>query len=358
MNDDNWPTHTSESQSAVEQEILEILSTATAKKLVLLKNKHEKYLKNIVDSGLGSKYYSYDAIKPWLVFWILHSLELLNLELDDKETTKAINTLSELQHAEGGYSGGIGLLPHLATTYAAVHSLSICGTEAAYKSINRKTMYSFLLKMKQPDGSFRMHDQGEVDVRGSYCAISVATLLNILTPELVAGVAEFICKCQTYEGGLGAFPGIEAHGGYTYCGLSALALLNKIDILNFEAINEWVLQRQMQCEGGFQGRTNKLVDGCYSFWQGGAAVILELKSRTNLFNRTKLQEYVLVCCQGKNGGLKDKPDKSPDFYHTCYCLSGISLCQNNYYIDPETLQLCSTPVDFLGPSENLLVFFI
>lgn len=26
----------------------------------------------------------------------------------------------------------------------------------------------------------------------------------------------------------------------------------------------------MKFEGGFQGRTNKLVDGCYSFWQGGA----------------------------------------------------------------------------------------
>lgn len=26
----------------------------------------------------------------------------------------------------------------------------------------------------------------------------------------------------------------------------------------------------MKFEGGFQGRTNKLVDGCYSFWQGAA----------------------------------------------------------------------------------------
>lgn len=26
----------------------------------------------------------------------------------------------------------------------------------------------------------------------------------------------------------------------------------------------------MKLEGGFQGRTNKLVDGCYSFWQGGS----------------------------------------------------------------------------------------
>jgi len=28
-------------------------------------------------------------------------------------------------------------------------------------------------------------------------------------------------------------------------------------------------------EGGFMGRTNKLVDGCYSFWQGGVFPLLQ-----------------------------------------------------------------------------------
>ena len=39
--------------------------------------------------------------------------------------------------------------------------------------------------------------------------------------------------------------------------------------------------RQMRLEGGFQGRTNKLVDGCYSFWQGGAFPLINqlLKSQ-------------------------------------------------------------------------------
>ena len=31
----------------------------------------------------------------------------------------------------------------------------------------------------------------------------------------------------------------------------------------------------MSCEGGFQGRSNKLVDGCYSFWQGGLFPLLQ-----------------------------------------------------------------------------------
>ncbi len=49
--------------------------------------------------------------------------------------------------------------------------------------------------------------------RGSYTAMSVATLLNIVTPELASGAGEFVARCQTYEGGMGGYPGNEAHGG-------------------------------------------------------------------------------------------------------------------------------------------------
>ena len=37
----------------------------------------------------------------------------------------------------------------------------------------------------------------------------------------------------------------------------------------------WATQRQGSVEGGFNGRTNKLVDGCYSFWQGGVFPVLQ-----------------------------------------------------------------------------------
>lgn len=75
---------------------------------------------------------------------------------------------------------------------------------------------------------------------------------------------------QTYEGGLGGAPGNEAHGGYTYCGVAALALLDALPALNLPALARWLAQRQGTVEGGFNGRTNKLADGCYSFWQGAA----------------------------------------------------------------------------------------
>ena len=45
------------------------------------------------------------------------------------------------------------------------------------------------------------------------------------------------------------------------------------------------------------------------------------------FNARALQGWILGCCQSEKGGLRDKPGKSADFYHTCYCLSGLSVAQ-------------------------------
>jgi protein farnesyltransferase subunit beta len=72
-----------------------------------------------------------------------------------------------------------------------------------------------------------MHDNGEIDVRGTYTVVAIAKLTNILTPELMEGVAQFTASCQTYEGGFGGEPGNEAHGGYSFCALAALQILDR-----------------------------------------------------------------------------------------------------------------------------------
>lgn len=47
-----------------------------------------------------------------------------------------------------------------------------------------------------------------------------------------------------------------------------------------------------------------------------------------LFDTHMLERYILLCAQDIHGGLRDKPSKSRDFYHTCYNLSGLSIAQN------------------------------
>lgn len=126
----------------------------------------------------------------------------------------------------------------------------------------------------------------------------------------------------------------------------------------------------MSYEGGFQGRTNKLVDSCYSFWQGSVFPILDqfllnkdiyqsgkLDSPGAFdafgaeggycFDQLELQRYILACCQDEAGGLKDKPGMSPDVTHTCYALSGLSLSQHNPVFHPD--KITNT-----GSDENIL----
>jgi protein farnesyltransferase subunit beta len=164
---------------------------------------------------------------------------------------------------------------------------------------------------------------------------AVATLCNILDDDLTEGAAEWVASCQTYEGGIGATPGEEAHGGYTFCGLAAMVLLGRVDLLRLPQFTHWLVNRQMPSEGGFQGRTNKLVDGCYSFWQGGSFPLLEsvLTQRghlpaggvNTLFSTEALLDYLLVCTQVRYGGLRDKPGRGRDYYHTGYCVAAAEL---------------------------------
>ena len=75
---------------------------------------------------------------------------------------------------------------------------------------------------------------------------------------------------QSHEGGFGQGPGLEAHGGATYCAVSSLHLLDSVDeVLSSaqkERLQKWCLSRQQQ--GGFSGRTNRQADSSYSFWIG------------------------------------------------------------------------------------------
>ncbi|KAL2614118.1 hypothetical protein R1flu_025810 [Riccia fluitans] len=242
--------------------------------LTLSSHHHETYVIRGL-RRLSSGFYVLDSSRPWLCYWILHSLALLRRSVDDVLYNRSIAFLKRCQDPQGGYGGGPGQMPHLATTYAAVCALVTLGGEKALASIDRDKTLQFLLRMKDPCGGFRVHDDGEMDMRGSYTALAVAHMLDIMIPELVENVGEYVRSCQTYEGGIGGEPGAEAHGGYTFCGLAALALVNQLHVLDLPALVNWVAFRQGRVEGGFQGRTNKLVDGCYSFWQGGCFQVLQ-----------------------------------------------------------------------------------
>jgi len=218
-------------------------------------------------------------------------------------------------------------------TYTALATLVTLGEDVT--SLNTKEMIDNLRCCQQSDGSFSpIPMEGcETDVRYIYCAVAISSMLNDYSGINIDKAIEFIRKCLTYEGGFGLVPGAEAQGGATYCSLASLSLLNRLDTLstfdNNNIIN-WCLNRQAH---GYQGRTNKEPDSCYSFWVGGSLAIL------NSFHLTDIDDvspFVLDQCQAikYGGGFSKHPDSYPDVLHSFYSIAWLSLA-SNFIEDPE-----------------------
>uniref|UniRef100_A0A8K9XMB3 Farnesyltransferase, CAAX box, subunit beta n=1 Tax=Oncorhynchus mykiss TaxID=8022 RepID=A0A8K9XMB3_ONCMY len=203
-----------------------------------------------------------DASRPWLCYWILHSLELLEEPVPTSIASERAVGGGASETGSGGRGVGDGQWGAGRRRRAVGGG---CSSSRCDVVLNppREKLLSFLFSVKQTDGSFVIHGGGEVDIRSAYCAASVAPLTNIMTPTL------FQDTPTNWEGGLGGVPGLEAHGGYTFCGTAAVVILGKEHMLDLKTLLQWVASRHMRFEGWFQGRCNKLVDGCYSFWQVG-----------------------------------------------------------------------------------------
>jgi protein farnesyltransferase subunit beta len=64
-----------------------------------------------------------------------------------------------------------------------------------------------------------------------------------------------------------------------------------------------------------------------------------------------IQIITIAVSQVLEGGLRDKPGKNRDHYHSCYCLSGLSVSQYSGMTDSDS---CPLPQHVLGPYSNLL----
>eukprot|EP01055_Gregarina_sp_Pseudo9_P004877 Gregarina_sp_Pseudo_9__4876@NODE_50_length_4806_cov_19_581708_g47_i0_p2_GENE_NODE_50_length_4806_cov_19_581708_g47_i0NODE_50_length_4806_cov_19_581708_g47_i0_p2_ORF_typecomplete_len460_score56_72Prenyltrans/PF00432_21/7_7e03Prenyltrans/PF00432_21/4e05Prenyltrans/PF00432_21/1_5e10Prenyltrans/PF00432_21/1_9e17Prenyltrans/PF00432_21/1_1e09Prenyltrans/PF00432_21/4_6e06SQHop_cyclase_N/PF13249_6/1_9e05SQHop_cyclase_N/PF13249_6/0_0041SQHop_cyclase_N/PF13249_6/0_021SQHop_cyclase_C/PF13243_6/0_086SQHop_c len=325
-------------------------------------NEHIEYLTNTKPFSKG--FLSLESSSLWFVYWKLHALAILG-HLDEHLQTERGRVeayLRSAQNSSGGFGGAPRWLSHLSTTYAACAVVRLIGAESL---VDREALHSYLLSMRCSDGGFRMHEDGEIDMRGTYCALASAALMGVLTPELMEGVADWIKSCQRYDGGISGIPGGESHAGYTYCGMASLCLLDAIHThLNLSQALRWLVHRQQAPIGGFNGRPNKLLDTCYTFWASACFPMLkyaffrqaELSPESPVLKSIPMkgscwmlpfpiQSYVLLACQpcfaaydeeadklcsvpGKCGGFCDKPGKASDYYHTCYGLSGLAIIQH------------------------------
>lgn len=338
--EDDYFSNSTQTQESTEETIIETYQLNSEMKLNI--NKHILYITDSLLDSMSSAYIGFDANHTWMMYWLVNCHNVLKQEQSNliEENCSLVRDKIKsciVDNGLGGIAGGANQLGHLASAYAAVLTLVSIKEFTLLQEI-KDNLYIWIMSLKLKDGSFRMHKNGESDARSTYSALILSSLLNIQSDELLTNCREYLNSCQTFEGGFSGTPGTEAHGGYTFCALASYFLIYKSsqefysnDSFNLDTLIRWTCNQQYQLEGGLAGRSNKLVDACYSFWVGGVFAMLETiieLPTASLFSRIGLKSYILRCSQHKFGGFRDKPGKGVDYYHTNYTLMGLSICEH------------------------------
>lgn len=349
IEDSSLVTETTEIRKDVINDCKKLYDRLDNAEVTLNKAFHKKYLDFAYNRALPNQMNSLDSSQPWMLYWIGNSLKVMEREWLDEDYVIRIQEKLFASYFDGGpFGGGLGQFPHLASNYAAIEALALCqNIKECWDKINTKSIYDWFISLKLPSGSFMTaSDVGEVDTRGLYTVLSVASLLGIMDDKLTKGCEDFLVNSQTYEGGFGSCPQEdEAHGGYTFCAIASLAILGSLHKINTKKLMAWCSACQKNEEKGLSGRSNKLVDGCYSFWIGATAAILEAYGYGQCIDKQSLNDYILKCCQFDHlSGLADKPGKRPDFYHTNYALMGLSVAQYQFNCEPNSVDVECSPI--------------
>ena len=213
---------------------------------------------------------------------------------------------------------------HIAMTYTALSSLKILGDDFA--GLDKKSLCRGVARLQQKDGSFNSSSQGgENDMRFVFCAAAISHLLQDWSGVDQESVMDYIRKSISFDGGIAQGPGLESHGGSTFCAVASLTLMDKLDqCLSKKQKDKLIRWCLFRLEDGFCGRPNKPSDTCYSFWVGATIKMLSPLENVAHFV-AKSVDFVLQTQDDVIGGMAKWPDNSTDPLHTYFGLGGLSL---------------------------------
>ena len=270
--------------------------------------------------------------------------------------------------------------PSLANSFLAMVSLLILGDDLG--KVKRGEIARWVKGLQRPNGGFAEHMPGVVhaeeiardDMRMCYCAAGIAYILgNDYVCMDKEKLRRFVVNAQAYEGGVGQSWGQEGHSGLNFCALACLELVRRLDTLwkhdpgwvfeqqglDVDECVRYVLMRQTSWvedesededgdEGqdgtdvdatkndsgihmqeddpfpiaGFNGRTNKMADTCYCYWNLASLEIIGITFRAN---RDSVKRYLLEVTQHKIGGFSKAPGEHPDLMHSYLGLAALAV---------------------------------
>lgn len=343
--------------------------------MALLVEKHARYF-NLCLNSLPQSAQTEDSNKLAIIYFNLYGLALIGklktsdhtgvieniyshlipLKDDSIQAFRSSKTF-ELDSGSNEYD-----FPNLSSTFFALAILSLFEEDFS-RVIDRHKVMRFVSRCQIIDGrdrgSFRpVLDStgapfGESDLRLCYIAASIRTILGydkLATCQKekndidVVALISYIKGCINVTGGM-ASESSEPHSGLTFCGISALSLLDPSILKGNESwkdsMLEWLAHRQVDYPvklydltyeyhepgdiGGFNGRPNKYADTCYSWWVL-ALVCLLCESNIVPFDLQKAVDYLLNYTQHKlMGGFGKSSTAFPDPMHSFLGLAALAL---------------------------------
>ncbi|XP_058448420.1 geranylgeranyl transferase type-1 subunit beta [Malaya genurostris] len=308
--------------------------------------RHAKYFVRFLNI-LPARLASHDSTRVTIAFFAVSGLDVLDALylLSDSFKSDIVNWIYNLQVVPkpgarpcGGIQGSntwnIANSPeccgldayrwgHLAITYTGIAVLAALGDD--FSRLNRKAIIEGVAAVQREDGSFSATIEGsEHDMRFVYCAAAICAMLNDWGKVDKRKMADYIMKSIRYDYGISQHYEMESHGGTTFCAIAALQLSGQLHLLEpivKEKIIRWLVFRQ---EDGFQGRPNKPVDTCYSFWIGATLKILDAFELTNYKSN---RDYVMSTQDITVGGFSKWPGSHTDPFHTYFGICGLSFLQ-------------------------------
>ncbi|KAI4501095.1 hypothetical protein M0802_003898 [Mischocyttarus mexicanus] len=301
----------------------------------LAKKKHAKYFQRLLQI-MPSRLAELDSSRSVIAFFAISGLDVLNSldDIGDDMKADVIDWIYRLQIAGAGPRSGFQAsttIPkeaskyqcgHLATTYTGLVTLVILGDKL--DRVDKKSIIEGVRACQNPDGSFKAIVMGyESDMRFLYCACCVSAILDDWSGVNKSSAIDYILRSISYDGAIGQGPGLESHGGSTFCAIASLFLMNELyNVLTAEHLNRlrrWCLMRQ---DGGFHGRPGKPSDTCYSFWIGATLQLLNVGS---LSDPDENKAFLLKTQDTLVGGFAKFDNCTSDPLHTYLGLCGLSL---------------------------------
>lgn len=271
--------------------------------------KHKRYISHYM-TYLPQQATSYAPNRLTIIFYTLLSMSILGVANDDKDENIAYIKDLYLDLPDFvGFTPDKKYFPNgtfgVSQTFFAVLNLLLLGVEEFdFISIDKVSCH-LVGQLKECD-----------DIREFYmgcCLLFIFDRLDLLGLDFI--VHKIKTECFIINYGFVNFGKGELHSGYISCFASLYKILKikygyELDMDKKRLMFEWLCKRQIfktnvlefPGNGGFNGRENKNVDTCYSFWNLSAMSYFQMTDEIP-YNLNEFEKYIFEMQDMIKGGF-------------------------------------------------------